>query len=230
MRVLLQQTAIFVVLFVLCFPALGDVEFNQETTDRLDALVASKISWSGATPAYSILIDQAGEIVYERNIGFADIGNQIPATRDTVYKIGSITKSFTALAILQLVVEGEVDLDGTVLQYLTDFEGPASEVTVRQLLTHTSGIPNYTALPEAQPLMSWAVTTREDIVGVFAAQALEFDPGTHYSYSNSGYYLLGLIIEAVSGQDYFEYLKEYVFEPLSLKSTYTGKYEEIVQQ
>jgi len=226
----LRQAVVLAVLLVFCFPAQGRVEINQETIDKIDALVSSKVIWSGDTPAYSILIDQGGEIVYERNIGFADIGNRVPATRDTVYKIGSITKSFTALAILQLVEEGTVDLDARVSQYLTDFVGPASEVTVRQLLTHTSGITNYTALPEAQPKLSWVQTTREDIVGLFRGKPLEFNPGTHYSYSNSGYYLLGLIVEAVSGQDYFDYLKTNVFEPLGLKSTYAGKYEEIVQQ
>jgi len=229
--VVFRVALLFVVLIanvVFCVPALANVEFDQETIDKLDALVDSKVSWAGNTPAYSILIDQGGEIVYERNTGFADIGNRIPATRNTVYKLGSITKSFTALAVLQLVEKGEIDLDGTVSNYLADFEGPASEVTVRQLLAHTSGIPNYTALPEAAPILSGLVTTREDIVALFRDKPLEFEPGSNYSYSNSGYYLLGLIIEAVSEQDYFDYINTNIFEPFDLQATYAGDYAEIV--
>jgi D-alanyl-D-alanine carboxypeptidase len=229
LRAIVCNAALFISLSV-CQLSQADIKFNDETIGRIDALISSRVTWRGDTPSYSILIDQGGKIVYERNTGFADIGNRIPATRDTVYKIGSITKSFTALAILQLVERGGIDLDSTVSQHLIDFEGSASEVTVRQLLTHTSGITNYTALPEAQPIMSWAVTSREDIVALFREKSLEFEPGTHYSYSNSGYYLLGLIVETASGKNYFDYLKTAVFDPLGLKSTHTGDYEEIVMQ
>jgi len=222
--------AVFFANVVFCYPVQAKVEFNQETINRLDVLVSSKISWSGDSPAYSILIDQGGEIVYERNIGYADIGNHVPATRNTVYKIGSITKSYTALAVLQLVEKGEIDLDANVSTYLKDYEGPAGNVTVRNLLTHTSGIPNYTALPEAREKLSWAVTTREDIVDLFKDKPLEFEPGSNFSYSNSGYYLLGLIVEAVSGSDYYDYIKTNVFESFDLKATFTGDYAEIVPQ
>lgn len=227
LRAILMGLVVFPTLLS-SLPVQAAVEFNAETTQKLDALIGEKISWTGDTPAYSILIDQGGTVVYEKNIGFADIGNQVAATRDTVYKIGSISKSYTALAILQLLEQGKVDLDAPVSQYLADYEGPGAVATVRQLLTHTSGIPNYTALPEAAPIMSWVVNSREDIVALFRDKPLEFEPGSNYSYSNSGYYLLGLIIEAVSGQDYFEYLKANVFQPLDLNATYPGAYEQIV--
>ena len=231
MMIFIRSAKFLLVLFVcivFCAPAQAGVQITDDTVGKIDALVSSKIPWTGYTPSYSILIDQGGKIVYERNIGYADIGNRVPATRDTVYKTGSITKSYTALAILQLVEKGQIDLDARVSQYVTDLEGPAIGVTVRQLLTHTSGIPNYTALPEAEPIMAWTVTSRNEIVDLFDDKALDFEPGSHYSYSNSGYYLLGLIIESVTGQDYFDYLKAQVFEPLHLEATYTGAYEEIV--
>jgi D-alanyl-D-alanine carboxypeptidase len=213
---------------VFCLPVLAAVHFDDELKDRIDALVTSKVPWTGYTPSYSILIDQGGQTVYERNIGYADIGNRIPATHDTVYKVGSITKSYTALAILQLVEKGQIDLDANISKYLADLQGVSANATVRQLLTHSSGITNYTALPEARSIMTWKVTTRDDIVDLFEGKALDFEAGTQYSYSNSGYYLLGLIIESVSGQDYFEYLQEQVFDPLHLEATYSGAYDEIV--
>jgi len=225
-----RSMGFLVVLFthsIFCGPAQAGIQINDETVKKMDALVSSKIPWTGYTPAYSILIDQGGEIVYERHIGFADIANRVPANRDTVYKIGSITKSYTALAILQLVEKGQIDLDAKVSQYLTELEGPGTEATVAELLTHSSGIPNYTSLPEGQKILSWVVTNRDDIVELFEDKPLDFEPGTNFSYSNSGYYLLGLIIEAVSGKDYFDHLKEQVFEPLGLAATYAGSYEEI---
>jgi len=195
---------------------------------RLDDLVSEMVSWSGATPAYSIAIDQGGEIVYEKHLGFADIGNRVPASRETTFKIGSISKSYTALAVLQLVEQGKVDLDAAVSRYLPDLAGPAAGATIRELLTHTSGIPNYTDLSETRPLLEWSEPTRDEIVALFQDEALEFVPGTRYSYSNSGYYLLGLVIESVSGKDYFDHLESGILVPLGLNATYSGDYADIV--
>lgn len=224
---------ILAVFIALCFfytPVLADFQISDETIERIDALVSSKIDWSGDTPAYTILIDQGGTTIYEKNIGYADIGNKIPASHDTVYKIGSITKSYTALAILQMVEKGQLNLDATVSQYLADYEGPASEVTVRELLTHTSGIPNYTSIAEAWPFLIWSATNQSEIIGVFKDKPLEFPSGTQFSYSNSGYYLLGMIVESVSKLDYFEYIRTFILKPLKLTATFTGEYEEIVPQ
>ncbi len=204
------------------------VQFDDELVQELDDLVSATVPWTGETPAYSIVVDQGGKIVYERHIGFADIGNRVTASRDTVFKIGSITKSYTALAILQLVEQGKVDLDAKISSYLPDLEQPSAEVTIRQLLSHTSGIPTYTDQSETRPLLEWTEPTRSDVLDMFQTKDLEFVPGTRYSYSNSGYYLLGLVIESVSGQDYFEFLKPNVLVPLDLAETYSGAYGEVV--
>ncbi len=206
----------------------ASIEFDDELIQELEELVSATVPWTDATPAYSIVIDQGGEIVYDRHIGFADVGNRVPATRETVFKIGSISKSYTALAILQLVEQEELDLDTEVSHYLPNLAKPAADATIRQLLTHTSGILNFTNLSETRPLLEWSEPEREDIVDLFQDKALEFDPGARYNYSNSGYYLLGLIIEAVSGMDYFEYLASNVLAPLGLDDTYSGDYHDIV--
>ncbi|MCP4302695.1 MAG: beta-lactamase family protein, partial [Gammaproteobacteria bacterium] len=202
--------------------------FDDELVQALDEIVSATVPWTGETPAYSIVVDQGGELVYERYIGFADIGNRVPASRDTVFRIGSISKSYTALAVLQLVEQGKVNLDAKVSNYLPDVEQPSSEVTIRQLLTHTSGVPTYTDQSETRPLLEWTDPTRSHVLDMFQAKDLEFAPGSRYSYSNSGYYLLGLVIEAVSGQDYFEFLQTSILRPLELDETYAGTYEEIV--
>lgn len=202
--------------------------FDDELVRRLADVVSSSVTWSGDTPAYSIVVNQGGEIVYESYIGFADIGNRVPATRDTVFKIGSISKSFTALAVLQLVEQGKLDLDASVSKYLPDLAEPAANATIRELLTHTSGIPTYTDKSETRPLLEWSEPTREYVLDLFQTKDLEFAAGTRYNYSNSGYYLLGLLIESVSEQDYFEFLKDNILRPLGLTATYSGAYEEVV--
>jgi len=200
----------------------------DSVTEKLDYLIGQEITWQGLTPSYTIYVDKGGKTVYEKSVGLADIEGRVMATSDTVYQIGSISKSYVALAILQLVEQGKVKLQSTVTDYVKDYDGPGGVATVEQLLVHTSGIPNYTALPEGREILAWVPTEREDIRALFESLPLDFEPGSNYSYSNSGYYLLGLIVEEVSGQDYYDYLEEHIYEPLGLTATYSGNYEEIV--
>ncbi|QIB64851.1 serine hydrolase domain-containing protein [Kineobactrum salinum] len=200
----------------------------ENAAAQLDALLASEVAWQQLTPAYTVLVDVGGKAVYTNNIGFADVEHRIPASTDTVYQIGSISKSYTALAVLQLVESGDLQLDKSVADYLPDYNGPGRDASLRQLLTHTSGIPSYTALPDAEQLLTWVPNQREDILRLFADKPLDFEPGSHYLYSNSGYYLLGLILEEVTGQDYYALLQERVLDPLQLERTYSGRYGDIV--
>lgn len=194
----------------------------------IDSLVES-IHSAGRYPGLTVLVNRKGHDVYARTIGFADVENRVPAEMDSVFAIGSITKSFTALAVLQLVDGGKLALGDTVDSVLEDYSGPGSVVTVAQLLTHTSGIPNYLhEIPAVRGTFERRRSTREQMRSYFEKEPLLFEPGTHWSYSNSGYYLLGLIVEQVSSKSYFEYLEENVYEPLGLHRTYSGDDSEIV--
>jgi D-alanyl-D-alanine carboxypeptidase len=170
-------------------------------------------------PGLSIAVVRGGEPVVLKGYGFADVENDVPATAETVYRIGSITKQFTAAAILRLAEQGRVSLDAPVGEYLSGLPTWADQVTVHQLLNHTSGIRSYTALGprwmEVMPLER----THEQMVALFRDEPADFAPGERWLYNNSGYYLLGMIIEEVTGKPYAEYLEGEFFRPLGLAST-----------
>jgi CubicO group peptidase (beta-lactamase class C family) len=144
----------------------------------------------------------------------------IPNQPDTKFRIGSVTKQFTAALILQLVGEGKIKLDGKISDYLTDYRKDTGEkVTIHQLLNHTSGIPSYTSRPDFFPEMSRNPYRVADFVKKFASGDLEFEPGSKFSYNNSGYSLLGAIIEKVTGQSYETVLTERILKPLGMTNT-----------
>jgi CubicO group peptidase (beta-lactamase class C family) len=197
-------------------------ELSQSQISEIGAIVTTAMQ-KAPYPAVVVVVNQGGEDLYAAAQGFADLENQVPATLNSVFAIGSVTKSFTALATLQLVEQGILSLDDQVSSILPDYRGPAAKVTIRQLLTHTSGIPNYlNEIPELRGTLERRELTREQMVGYFAPVPLMFTPGTRWSYSNSGYFLLGIIIEKVSGLDYYQYLQKNIFEPFGLDSVYSG--------
>jgi CubicO group peptidase (beta-lactamase class C family) len=198
---------------------------KTEAIDRLLRLSAEAMR----LPSVVLVIDRGGEAVYEKAIGHSDLSHRIETSVDTAYAIGSITKSFTGLAIAQLAHEGRVDLEETVAHYLPSYKGPGAAATVAQLLTHSSGIPNYTnEIPGIREQIARNAFTRDQMVDLFQALPLNFQPGSQFSYSNSGYYLLGLIIEKVTGESYYDYLDRTVFSPLGLTRTYSGDRTELI--
>lgn len=195
---------------------------------QIDAIVAKAMA-AGPFPGVSVAIEQRGQVVYRKAFGFADLENRVPVRPETIFPIGSITKTMTGLAMTQLVVEGRVDLDAPASTYLPKLPAPARDIRVRHLLDHTSGLPNYTDI-EGFPADSQKPFTREEMVGWFASRPLEFEPGTRWSYTNSGLYLAGLIIEAVTGQAYDAYLKAKVFEPFGMADTSVTSWNTILER
>lgn len=148
------------------------------------------------------------------NTNFELSVNNTPSTK---FRIGSITKTFTAVSILQLIQQGQLSLDDPISKYYPD-QKDEDKISIRHLLTHTSGIPNYTDDPR---MFEWSVqpSPPEKLIERFSQHELEFSPGEKYKYSNSGYVLLGSLIEQISGQTYEVYLKENIFEPLGMKDS-----------
>ncbi len=204
------------------------LQVGPEKQAAIEALTV-RIQEAGQYPSITVLIDQGGKTLYAKSIGMADIEQDRPAQADSAYAIGSITKSFTALATLQLVEAGKIDLQQPVSTYLPDYQGPGAEVAVQHLLDHTSGIPNYTNdIPGLHSKLDRTDFSREEMVDFFDELPLQFEPGSMFNYTNSGYYLLGLIIEQVSGLDYYDYLKQNVFEPLGMERSYSGDSHDII--
>jgi CubicO group peptidase (beta-lactamase class C family) len=166
----------------------------------------------------SIGIVHRGEIAYERGYGWSDLGKRSPARVQTIYRIGSLTKSFTAAAILTLVREHRVSLDDPVSQLVPSFPW-RGEITVNDLLTHRSGIPSYSDIDALDRHRSY---TPEQLVAAVASQPLLFEPGELWSYSNTNYVLLGTIVERRTGMPYQTYLQNAVLDALRLQHTKYG--------
>jgi CubicO group peptidase (beta-lactamase class C family) len=168
-----------------------------------------------------------GRPVYMRGYGLANLELNVPATPATVYEIGSITKQFTATAVMMLVEEGKIGLDDPISKYLDGLPDSWSGVTVRHLLTHTSGIKSYTNLPSFLPNLRKDYKP-EEIPQLSYEIPLEFEPGDRFAYNNTGYFLLGMILEKVSGKPYGELLRDRIFSPLGMASTRVNNPRDVI--
>lgn len=188
-------------------------------TGTVDSLAAAFIAEPQA-PGVSIAVIRASrDTLVFKGYGRSDIENDVPATPATVYRIGSITKQFTAAAVMRLVERGTVHLDDPIGKYLGALPAAWRPVTVQELLNHTSGIPSYTDLGESW-IRRWGESMPPDtLVALTAHKPLDFAPGTNWRYDNSGYVVLGMLLEKVTGSPYAAYLDSTLFRPLGLTGT-----------
>lgn len=198
-------------------PATSAASVDAAAAAAIDSIAAAAVE-SGAVAGISVAVANDGEIEHARGYGYANIEERVPATDSTIFRIGSVTKQFTAAAILRLAEQGEIGLDDNINRYLPDFPTQGHTVTIHHLLNHTSGIKSYTGLPDFLSRMAEDLS-HEEMLARFRGEPFDFAPGERYAYSNSGYYLLGLIIEEVTGMDYAEYLEAEFFRPLRLTRT-----------
>ena len=214
---------IFVLAGVL--PALGGLLAVTAQADPIDDYVALQMRRQHL-PGVSLAVVQDGRVVKQQAYGFADLEQKVPVTPDTVFEIGSITKQFVAAALMTLVEQGAIDLDQPASRYLSDLPPAWHEVTVRQLLTHTSGIPDF------EEILGYGAyrtpTTAQQLIAVAAAKPMDFAPGTQWHYSNTGYYLLGLIIEKVSGAPYLSLIEKSILAPAGMKRTRSSVPTEVI--
>jgi CubicO group peptidase (beta-lactamase class C family) len=166
----------------------------------------------------SILIAKGGKVLYCQGYGMANLEHDVPNTPQTKFRLGSITKQFTAMAILILQERGKLNVHDKVKQHFADAPKAWDEITIEHLLTHTSGIPNYTESLEFLRTLPVRVSLKE-LIAKFKDRPLDFKPGAKFKYSNSGYIVLGQIIETVSGKNYPSFMKEAIFGPLDMKDT-----------
>jgi CubicO group peptidase (beta-lactamase class C family) len=166
----------------------------------------------------SVLIARNGEVLLSKGYGFADREQKSPNTPKTKFRLGSITKPFTAMAIIILEAQGKLDVQDHICSYLSECPEAWEAITIHHLLTHTSGIPNFTDFPDYRRT-SATPSPPEETINRFKDKPLDFRPGESWSYSNSGYILLGQIIERVSSQSYEAFLQEHIFTPLQMTDT-----------
>lgn len=166
----------------------------------------------------SVLVSKEGKTLFAHGYGLANIEHQVPNTTRTKFRLGSITKQFTAMAILILQERGKLKVEDPVGKYLDDAPKAWEGVTIHHLLTHTGGVPSYTDDPAYRKKMMMPETVKS-MIARFRDRPLDFKPGEKFHYSNSGYFLLGAIIEKLSGKSYEAFLKEAIFDPLGMKDT-----------
>ncbi|MEI7983337.1 MAG: serine hydrolase [Bacteroidota bacterium] len=174
-----------------------------------------KILQIDSMPGVSVLVSQNGDIIYQKGFGYADIEKKIPVTPDTKFKIGSVSKQFTAVAILKLQEEGKIKTGDKLSKYIPGFPR-GNEVTIYQLLTHTSGIHDYNSSPNLD--MTKPVSPQA-LLDIIKKLPYDFNPGGRYLYNNSGYFILGYIVSQLSGKTLGEYLNDTFFKPLNMKNT-----------
>src|SRR5258707_6573759 len=187
----------------------------ETPSQKADALLSGLIETND--PGLAVLVAQNGKILFEKSYGLADREHHVPVIPQTTFRIGSIGKQFTASAILKLQEQGKLSVNDKLSKYIPDFPR-GDEVTLRHLLTHTSGIHSYT---EKQGFIE-SVTSPvkpDDLVNSFKNDPYDFDPGKKWQYDNSGYFLLGRIVEKVSGQSYGDFLEKNFFKPLGMTNT-----------
>ncbi|MCA1566136.1 MAG: serine hydrolase [Acidobacteria bacterium] len=179
----------------------------------------------------SALVAENGKVIYKKGFGLANMEWNVPNEADTKFRLASVTKQFTAALILQLVDQGKLKLDGKLSEYLPDYRKEVGDkVTIHHLLTHTSGIPSYTSLPKFMEDASRNPYKVVDFVKKYASGDLEFEPGAKFRYNNSGYFLLGAIIEKIHGKPYEQVIKENIFDPLGMKNSGYDRHDTILSK
>ncbi|HRH64680.1 MAG TPA: serine hydrolase domain-containing protein [Bacteroidia bacterium] len=199
---------------------------NKQLFSGFDKMLSEqyKSNETGATA----LVARNGRILYKKAFGMANLEYAIPMQVDNVFRIGSITKQFTAVVILQLMEQGKLNLQDDITRFIPDYPTHGHTITIEHLLTHTSGIRSYTDMKDFEEKMSLDLKPGE-LINHFKNEPMEFAPGTKWNYSNSGYFLLGYIIEKITGKTYAHYVEENIFKPLGMTNSLYGSDSKIVK-
>jgi CubicO group peptidase (beta-lactamase class C family) len=203
------------------------IKTNEEINAWADSYMDNAVKFDHFSGA--VLIARDGKPIFVKAYGMANYELEALNNVNTKFRIGSISKQFTAAAVMQLQERGKLNINDSICRYLDDCPDIWKPITIKNLLNHTSGIVNFTDLPEASGNFLILPHTHSEIVNLFRNSPLESGPGEVYNYNNSGYYLLGLIIEKASGMNYAEYLRKNIFAPLAMNNTDSDDRESIVK-
>jgi len=221
---MLLRSAICAAVLLLCHPQQAFAQdkpatalAEQDLASRIDAAIAPY--FKADAPGATVIVIKDGKPVLRRAYGMADTGKNVKMAPEMALRLGSITKQFTSTAILMLAEEGKLSVDDDITRHLPDYPTRGKKITIEHLLTHTSGIVSYTGKPGYVTGMTRDVSVA-GMIDSFKNDPLDFEPGSQYRYNNSGYFLLGAIIEKISGQSYASFLEQRIFKPLGMRDTY----------
>jgi CubicO group peptidase (beta-lactamase class C family) len=214
---MLRRTAITFLLVSICLA--------EDTVSRMEQVVRSYVDAKQFMG--SVLVARDGKVIFSKGYGSANLEWDVPNSPAAKFRLGSITKQFTAACILLLEERGKLKVEDPVKKYMPDAPAAWDKVTIFNLLTHTSGIPSFTGFPDYHSTEAIPTTT-EQLVARFRDKPLEFQPGEKWNYSNSGYVLLGHLIEKISQQSYRQFVQENIFNPLGMKDSGYDSNSEII--
>ncbi|MDI1243594.1 MAG: serine hydrolase [bacterium] len=227
-----SKTLSRLILLLVILTGINSRAFAQDVRPSDESLAASVNEMLGKTykadePGASVIVVRDGRVILRKGYGRANMELGVPVEPDMVFRIGSITKQFTAVAILMLSEQGKLSLEDDITKFLPDYPTKGQKVTIEHLLTHTSGIKSYTSLPE------WAAQWRKDIsmselIGIFKDKPMDFAPGDRWAYNNSAYVLLGAVIEKISGQTYGDFVENNIFAPLGMKNSFYDNTDRVI--
>jgi len=205
----------------------AQIESRAALRQRIDEVLQAALQEDGAV-GFSVGLAMGGELIHEAGYGLAELEHEVPVQPWSMFRIGSITKQYTGAAICRLADQGKLYFDDPLKLYVPEFDTQGREITLRHLLTHTSGIFNYTNLgPKWEDHMARDLSHGE-LLALLKDVPLDFEPGRAYRYSNTGYFLLGMVIEKVSGQSYADFVQKEFFEPLGLSHTRYGSNSDLI--
>jgi CubicO group peptidase (beta-lactamase class C family) len=197
-------------------PAVDESVATYVRAQEIDGMLSKY--FKPTEPGATVVVSQHGAILFRKAYGLANTKESVPLRPELSLRTGSVTKQFTAAAIMLLVEQGKLKVTDEIGKYFSEYPEPARHVTIEHLLTHTSGIRNYTEMPQFGTVLAKDVSV-EGAIAFFKDAPLQFEPGTRFSYSNSNYFLLGAIIEKASGMRYPDFMQQQIFQPLQMLST-----------
>ncbi len=221
----LLALAVAIALAPIAPPGYAQTAGQEALEQNIDAVMTEV--FKPGQPGAAIVLRKNGKTLLRKGYGLADLELNVPVEPDMIFRLGSITKQFTAVSILMLAEQGKLGLQDEITKFLPDYPVQGRRITVEHLLTHTSGIQSLTDMPEWLSMWRKDFTPKE-LIDLFKDKPLQFEPGEHWVYNNSGYILLGAIIEKVAGQSYEEFVDSRIFKPLGMKSSYYGNTERII--
>lgn len=201
------------------------ISYAQNLT-KIDSLLQEK--YPDNAPGATFLISKNGSIIYKKAFGLANLELNVPMKTDNIFKIGSLTKQFTAISILMLMEKGKLNLDDEITKFIPDYPTNGNKITIHHLLTHTSGVKDYTKVKGLNAIAQKDLTPLE-LIDFSKNEPIDFTPGEKYKYNNSGYIILGYIIERVTGQPFANFVEEQIFNKLEMKTSQYASQREVIQ-
>ncbi|MBK7981098.1 MAG: beta-lactamase family protein [Ignavibacteriae bacterium] len=220
-KIYLQMIVIF-----LFFVRLNTLTYSQTLNSKIDSLLEEK--YKPNDPGAVFLISKKGKIIYQKAFGLADIEINSSMKVESVFEIGSITKQFTAMAILMLYEQGKLKLDDEITKFIPDYPTNGNKITIHHLLTHTSGICSFTDMKSINEISKKDLTPVE-LIDFFKNEPMDFKPGEQFKYNNSGYVILGYIIELLTGKSYGDYIEQNIFQKIGMESSICASHKKIIK-